>query len=102
MFLDGKIASAPITYKGETKLLRAWVDELNLNYTTVRMRYTRGVRGAKLFAPTKTTPKAIDLQTFLGDEVYAELEVAANYLQLSPSATARHILTQGLKDFGRK
>jgi len=97
MNLDGKLATTLITHKGESKLLREWVAELGLNYDTVRMRYTRGTRGAKLFAPTRATPKAIDLQHFLGDELYARLEETADYLQISASAAARHILGEGLK-----
>lgn len=90
------IAEQLITYKGETKLLRNWVKDLGLDYVTVRMRYTRGTRGDKLFAPTRFTPRPLDVKAFLGDEDYERLDALAKHLQLSPATVARDLLVRAL------
>jgi len=49
----GEISTAEIEYQGQTHTIKEWTVLLGLDYTTVRMRYTRGKRGAELFHPTK-------------------------------------------------
>lgn len=83
-----------IEYEGERRPLLDVVKELNLEYNTVKMRYRRGKRGAALLAPTRSTPKPIDLEAFLGAEVYAKLVAQSDYLQLSPVVLVRHILDE--------
>jgi hypothetical protein len=50
----GNIANQEITHNGETRKLKDWSLLLDLDYTTVRMRYTRGKRGVELLHPTRT------------------------------------------------
>jgi hypothetical protein len=40
-----------VSHKGKTMTLRAWADELNLDYRTFSIRYARGLRDDELFQP---------------------------------------------------
>ena len=44
-------ANEMVSHKGKTMTLRAWADELNLDYRTFSIRYARGMRDAELFQP---------------------------------------------------
>jgi hypothetical protein len=46
-----------VTYNGQTKILKQWAEELNLNYGTLHTRYQAGDRGARLFRKPK--PKSL-------------------------------------------
>lgn len=85
---------AIITHNGESRPLLDVVKELKLEYNTVKMRYRRGKRGAALLAPTRSIPKPIDLEPFLGAEVHEKVVERAEYLQLSPVMLVRHILDE--------
>lgn len=52
----GSISNAQVEYQGQTRTLKEWTVLLNLDYTTVRMRYTRGKTGAELFHATSVKP----------------------------------------------
>lgn len=44
-------ANELVTHNGKTMTLRAWADELNLDYRTFSIRYARGLRDTELFQP---------------------------------------------------
>jgi hypothetical protein len=46
------ISKATIEHQGRTHTLKEWTQILDLDYVVVRMRYTRGKRGADLLHPT--------------------------------------------------
>ena len=92
------ILDSLVEHKGQSKLLRAWIHELDLRYDTVRMRHRRGVRGSKLLAPTLAVPKTVDIRDFIGVEAYGELAAYSEYLNSSPVIVARHLLRQAIKD----
>ena len=91
------IANTFVHHNGEAKNIKQWCKDLNLNYTTVRVRFARGTRGDRLFAPTNTNPKPVDLQMFLGDEIFQQLAEAAAFYQTTPAVLARQIVEKGLR-----
>lgn len=44
-------ANELITHNGRTLSLRAWADEVGIDYRTFSLRYARGLRDAQLFQP---------------------------------------------------
>jgi len=85
-------ANMPITYDGETKTVREWCREMHLNYATVRMRYLRGDRGAKLLKPTRPPVRPVDLQVFFGYIVYNDLAELAEVMGMTPMELTKHIV----------
>lgn len=51
------LASELITYGSDTRTLMQWAQDLGFTYNTLRMRYTRGLRGNDLFASVNRKPK---------------------------------------------
>jgi hypothetical protein len=91
-------AYAEVTYQNRTQTLRQWADELHLNFDTIKMRYRRGQRDpSKLFAPASYNPKAIDLEAFLGEQLFAKLSESAKHYGVSTNEMARHAVYAWLK-----
>ena len=44
----GTIARALVTHDGQTQTLKEWAITLGINYSVIRMRYKRGLRGGDL------------------------------------------------------
>lgn len=94
------IANVVITYMGETKSLMKWCEDLNLNYVTVRVRYSRGTRVPELFRETTTTNEKSSpkyLEKALRPEVYKELLEVAGMLQTTPMVILEQFLSYGCK-----
>jgi len=90
------IANVYVRYNEQTKSIRDWCKELHLNYATVRVRYIRGAKGDKLFAPTNNNPKPIDLNAFLGDEMFQQVAELSAHFQTTPAKLVRHMVTHGI------
>ena len=52
-----KTTSLLVTHQGETRCLAEWARKTGLNYATLRDRFERGDRGAKLFRAAKQARK---------------------------------------------
>jgi hypothetical protein len=90
------IASAPIEHDGKTNTLKEWCYLYDLDYSVVRMRYTRGMRGEDLFAKTPRSFGHLEKTFVLSDSIFRRLEHHGKRLHIMPTKLMQEIVKHGL------
>ena len=92
-----KLATAEITHNGQTHALRDWADILDIPYATLRMRYSRGIRGEDLLhKTTQKLPRHYDRLKLLDPTLKVKLIDKANELGIDPMELMHNILSRNL------
>jgi hypothetical protein len=93
---NSHIATTLIEYEGKALLLKDWCYLLDLDYTTVRMRYTRGMEVPELFAPTPRKFNSGARTVVLSDSIFERLEHHGKRLRIMPNDLVAELLKHGL------
>ncbi len=92
------LATTELTHNGTTKTLKEWSDILNIPYATMRMRYTRGVRGDDLFhRPVHRMLSHYDRLKLLDPDLKLRLIAHAEELSIDPMELMHTLIERGLQ-----
>ena len=83
----GTIARAEVEHNGTTRTLREWSEILDIDYATLRMRYTRGTRGDDLFYKPFFKNKithSVDVLHTLNQDLRLRLIQQADKMEIDP------------------